>query len=430
MPDPTPGKPEVPPSQGDRSQATAAPPPGVAPDTIDLSRPTRDLTLFVVAGEHSGDALGAKLMAAIKARRRGGVRFLGVGGPAMEAEGLGSQFPLSDVAVMGPLAILKRLPKLVARVHQTVSAAIAANPDAVIIIDSPEFTHPIAKRIRRRRPDIPIVDYVSPSVWAWRPRRAQRMRRYIDHVMALLPFEPEVHARLGGPPCAYVGHPLIEHAAAMRDADPAPLRARLQLAADETVLLVLPGSRRSEVERLMQPFGVAVARLASEHASLRVLIPAVEHVRPMIEAAAGAWAITPTILAGETEKLQAFKLARAALAASGTVTLELALAGTPMVVAYRVDPLAARLRFLVRTPHFALANLVLGERAFPELMQEDCEPERLAAAIAPLLVDSAERDSQLAALARIPPLMHLPAGTPSEAAARIVVAHAERGRRR
>ena len=185
------------------------------------------LKIFVVAGEHSGDALGAKLIAALKAAHAGPIQFSGVGGEEMAHEGFVSLFPIEDVAVMGPMSILPRLPRIVRRVYQTVDAALAAAPDAVVIIDSPEFTHPIAKRIRKRAPHIPIIDYVSPSVWAWRPGRAKRMRRYIDHVLALLPFEPDAHARLGGPPCTYVGHPLIEKLDEIQNADAAALALRL-----------------------------------------------------------------------------------------------------------------------------------------------------------------------------------------------------------
>lgn len=391
---------------------------------------SRDLTLFLVAGEHSGDALGARLMAEINAGRRSRVRYLGVGGPLMEAEGLVSQFPLADVAVMGPLAILKRLPRLIRRVHQTVDAAIAAEPDAVVIIDSPEFTHPIAKRIRRKRPELPIIDYVSPSVWAWRPGRAARMRHYVDHVMALLPFEPAAHERLGGPPCTYVGHPLIERYPAWGKLDPAPLAKRLGLVASRPVVVVLPGSRRSEIERLMGPFGAAIERLLAAGRLPQVIIPAVAHMRPLIEQQLRHWPMVPHIVEGEDDKIAAFKLATVALAASGTVTLELGLAGTPMVVAYRVDKVAAQLQFLVKTPHFALANLVLDERAFPELMQDNCTPEKLAETLIRLIDDSAAREQQLAALARIPQIMRLPGGTPSEAAAQIVLTHAFKPRKR
>jgi lipid-A-disaccharide synthase len=389
----------------------------------------QDLRLFIVAGEPSGDALGAKLMAAINQRRRGRVRYVGVGGAQMAEQGLISQFPLEDVAVMGPGAILARLPKLLARVYGTAAAAVSAEPDALVIVDSPEFTHPIAKRLRRRRPAIPIIDYVSPSVWAWRPGRARRMRGYVDHVLALLPFEPDAHVRLGGPPCTYVGHPLIERMGWIAALDTGPLVKRLALAPDTHLLVVLPGSRASEVARLMQPFGEALATLLEQGRKFEVVIPVVEAQRPLIERSLPAWPIKPLLVAGEEDKFRAFKLARAALAASGTVTLELALAGAPMVVAYKVGaPMGAIVRSLITAPSVVLANLVLEERAVPELLQESCTPGNIASALAPLLDEGSARSRQLSALARVPAHMRLPQGTPSEAAADVVLYYAEKGR--
>ncbi|MGO9170976.1 MAG: lipid-A-disaccharide synthase [Rhodomicrobium sp.] len=378
--------------------------------------------IFVVAGEHSGDVLGGKLLQALKEREGAAeFEFAGVGGEAMEAAGVRSIFPLSDVAVMGPAAILARLPKLVRRVYRTVDAALAFNPDLLIVIDSPEFTHPIAKRVRQRRPEIPIVDYVSPSVWAWRPGRARKMRPYVDHLLALLPFEPDAHARLGGPGCTYVGHPLIERAAWIGGLDTARLRARLGLMPTLPVLVVLPGSRPSEVSRLMEPFGETVRQLRRDLGPVELILPAVPSVRPLIEKALASWPQQPHLVEGDEDKFTAFRLASAALAASGTVTLELAVAGTPMAVAYRVDPVAARLRFLLKVHSIVLANLVLGENAFPEFIQEDCTPQRLSAALLPLLKDTPQRSAQLAALARIHEKMFLPEGTPSAKAADTVL---------
>jgi lipid-A-disaccharide synthase len=389
----------------------------------------RPLRLFLVAGEHSGDALGGRLLAALRARVPEGLQLRGVGGAEMAREGLASLFPLSDVAVMGPLAILGRLPHLVQRINQAVAAGIAMRPDAVVIIDSPEFTHPIARRVRRRLPEVPVIDYVSPSVWAWRPGRAPRMRAYVDHVLALLPFEPEVHRRLGGPPCTYVGHPLIERMPGLKAIERGALAREIGLDPRAMTIVVLPGSRRSEVARLMLPFGRAVALAARRLGAIEVVIPAVDSVRELIEERAAEWQVRPRVLSGERLKLMAFRAADVALAASGTVTLELALAGTPMIVGYRVDALAARLKFLVKTPHFALSNLVLGERAFPELMQEDCTPAKLADALVATIADPVVRSRQLQSLARIPGLMQLAEGTPSEAAAGIVLAHVRRDER-
>jgi lipid-A-disaccharide synthase len=390
----------------------------------------QDLRLFLVAGEHSGDTLGGKLMEALNARHRGRIRYLGVGGRAMAAHGLVSQFPLEEVAVMGLGAILGRLPTILRRIGGTARSAVAAEPNAVVIIDSPEFTHPIARRIRKRRPEIPIIDYVSPSVWAWRPGRARKMRPYVDHVLGLWPFEPAVHERLGGPPCSFVGHPLIERHPWLSALDPAPLAARLGLAPGRPVLAVLPGSRTSEVSRLMQPFGVTLAKLRAEGRDFEVVLPVVPHVRPLVERHLPAWPVRPHLVEGEDDKFRAFKLATAALAASGTVTLELALAGAPTVVAYKADPVIAFIaQTLIKAPSVVLPNLVLGEKVYPELIQARCTPANLAAALAPLLADSPERATQVAALARIPAALQVAGHTPSEAAAGIVLDYAENGRR-
>lgn len=382
----------------------------------------RETTIFLVAGEHSGDALGAKLMAAISSQVGRPVRFLGVGGPLMEAQGLHSLFPLSDVAIMGIGAILARLPHLVRRVWQTVDAAIAAEPDAVVIIDSPEFTHPIARRLRRRRPDIPIIDYVSPSVWAWRSGRAPRMRAYVDHVLALLPFEPAEYARLGGPACTYVGHPLIERLEWIAELDPAPLAQRLGLSTAGPVLVVLPGSRRSEVERLVGVFGATLERLMQQGVHPQVIVPTIGHVRDLVAARVQVWPVVPHLVDDETDKWRAFKLARAALAASGTVALELGLAGTPMVVGYKVDAvLAFVVRRMATATTIILPNLILGQHVFREFVQEDCTPENLGQAVRDAMADGPTRTAQLAALAELPGRMRIPEGTPSEAAARVVL---------
>jgi lipid-A-disaccharide synthase len=348
----------------------------------------------------------------------------------MEERGLQSIFTLADVAVMGPAAILARLPKLVRRVYQTVDAAIAFKPDLVVIIDSPEFTHPIAKRIRQRMPAVPIIDYVSPSVWAWRPGRARKMRPYVDHLLALLPFEPEAHLRLGGPQCTYVGHPLVEKLPWVDALDGDELRARLELTPGRPVVVVLPGSRPTEVRRLMHPFGDTLRKLRAETGPLEIILPAVASVRPLIEEALPYWPQQPYIVAGDEDKWKAFRIADAALAASGTVTLELGLAGTPMVVAYRVDAIAARLRFLLKVPSVVLANLVLGRNAFPELLQEDCTPDKLSAALLPLLTPTPERKAQLTALGDLRAKMLSDGEAPSGRAADIVMRHLKIKKRR
>jgi len=392
-----------------------------AAETGAVPATTPPLNIFLVAGEHSGDALGAKLIAALKARYAGALRFSGVGGEEMAHEGFSSLFPIEDVAVMGPLSILPKLPRIIRRVHQTVSAAIAFKPDIVVIIDSPEFTHPIAKRIRKRAPDIPIVDYVSPSVWAWRPGRAKKMRAYVDHVLALLPFEPEAHARLGGPPCTYVGHSLAERIDEIQGADGAALAARLRLAPEKPLLLVLPGSRTSEVTRLIDIFGDVVGRTEAAAGPLEVVIPAVRHVRELIVEKTSGWAVKPHILDGAEDKYAAMRLARAALAASGTVTLELAIAGTPAVVAYRTDALSGKLMFLIKVSSVVLANLVIGKNVYPEFLQDNCTAEKISTVLVPLFGDTEARRAQLEGLALTPERLRPPASSPSLAAADTVL---------
>lgn len=385
--------------------------------------------LFIVAGEPSGDQLGGKLMAALKTACNGKITIEGVGGEAMEAQGLVSLFPLADITVMGLLAILKRYPQLRRRALETVEAVLAAEPDAVVIIDSPEFTHRVASRIRKARPDIPIIDYVSPSVWAWRPGRAKKMKRYVDHVLALLPFEPEAHERLGGPKCTYVGHPLIEKSEWIRNLDTEALIEKLNLDRSLPVLVMLPGSRASEVRILREPFKGALRQLEEKIGEFEILVPIVPSVRPLVEEMLEPWGKRVHFLDGEEDKFRSFRLANTALAASGTVTLELALAGTPMVVGYRVEPLTAPvIRFLIKAQSIVLANLILGRNAFPEFIQELCTPGKLAAALEPLMADSTERQAQLDALEDVYAKMVVEEETPSAKAARIVLELAEAGR--
>lgn len=383
------------------------------------------LRLFLVAGEHSGDALGARLMTALKeACGADGVVFAGVGGEDMAHEGLASLFPIEDVAVMGPAHIIPALPRIVRRVHQAVSAALTFKPDAVVIIDSPEFTHAIAKRIRKRAPDIPIVDYVSPSVWAWRSGRAKKMRAYVDEILGLLPFEPAAHERLGGPHCTYVGHPLIERLGEIQGAAAQALAQRLGIAAGRKVLTVLPGSRRSEVDRLVGVFGETIAKLKQSGIDFDCVVPVVAHLKDKIAQASASWPGNVHLVMGAADKYAAMRLGTAALAASGTVTLELALAGLPMVVAYKLDDVTAVIvRRLITTDTAILANLVLGaERPFPQFLQNDCRAENLAPAVAELMSDTPARRMQLEALARVPGKLLLASGTPSQAAARAVLA--------
>ena len=375
------------------------------------------MKIFVVAGEKSGDLLGAKLMQALR-RIAPDATVEGVGGEAMAREGLRSLFPIEDIAVMGLTSIIAHIPRLIARIEQTSRAVLEIRPDALVLIDSPDFTHRVARRVRRRAPEIPIVDYVSPTVWAWRPGRAAAMRAYVDRVLALFPFEPSAHERLGGPPCVFVGHPLVEHLDELRpDADEARARD-----SEPSVFLLMPGSRRSEIRRLMPPFGQVLHRVAQRGRRMDVILPAVAHLEADIREELRSWPYKPQVVVGDQPKLAAFRRARVALVASGTATLELALAGVPMAVAYKVSRIEELAKHFIDVPSIVLANLVLGENVVPEFLQRDCNPEALTSALGPLFSGGPERERQLAAFADIDKLL-TPADRerPSEAAARNVL---------
>ena len=377
------------------------------------------LRVFLVVGEPSGDQLGFKLMRALREEQGGAIAFSGVGGQRMEAEGLTSLFPLSDVAVMGFVPVLARLPLILRRIADTANAVIANPPDVLVIIDSPDFTHRVARRARRARPDLPIIDYVSPSVWAWRPGRAKAMRAYVNRVLALLPFEPAAHQRLGGPPCDYVGHPLIERLGELRP-DAAETARR---AAKPPLILVMPGSRKAIVARLIDVFGVALTLLQKAIGPFETVLPTVPNLEGLVRARVAGWERAPRIIVDEKEKLAAFRAARAALVASGTATLELALAGVPMVGAYKASLLEEQVKHFLTTPSILLPNLILGERAIPEILQRECTPERLASLMEDLVREGPEREAQLAAFGRLDGLMRLAGGeTPSRRAARLTLA--------
>jgi lipid-A-disaccharide synthase len=390
---------------------------------------TRPLSLYIVAAEESGDALGAALGRALQARHGGALTLNGVGGRAMAAAGIISPFAIDELSIMGIAAIPRRLPMIFRRIRQTAAAVVAARPDALVIIDSPDFTHRVARRVRRLAPKIPILDYVSPSIWAWRPGRARAMRAYVDQVLAILPFEPAVHVKLGGPRCLYVGHPMVEHIAELRPTAEEAQRRR----ANPPVVLVLPGSRGSEIRHLLGTFGAAIAQVAARSGPMELVLPTVPHLVAQVRAGVAGWAVTPRIVVEPDDKWAAFRRARVALAASGTVTLEMALAGIPTVAAYRLSivewNIARLMRLRSTLPSVILANLVLGENVIPELLQSDCTPERLAEALLPLLSDSPQRQRQIAAFARLDAIMAIGGEAPSAKAAAIVLDVAQHGRR-
>ncbi len=389
-------------------------------------RATAERKIFLIATEESGDRLGANLMKVLRQRLGGAVHFEGVGGRAMAREGLMSLFPIEELSIIGLAAVVRELPKILGLIKETAAVVAEVSPDILVIIDSPDFTHRVAKRVRAKDPAIPIVNYVSPTVWAWRPGRARAMRKYVDHVLALLPFEPEAYQRLRGPPCSYVGHPLTEQLPALRpNAEEAARRT-----GQPPVLLVLPGSRRSEIRHHMEVFGQAVGRLQQEGVAFELVLPTMPHLQEGVVEAVKRWPIQPQVVIGEQEKRAAFRIAHAALAKSGTVTLELALAGVPMVTAYRTGSVEAWiLRRAIKVNSVILANLVIGENVVPEFLQQDCTPEKLAAALREVLGDSELRRKQVEAFAKIDSIMSTGNQPPSVLAADIVLETMWAGRR-
>ena len=381
--------------------------------------------IFLIATEESGDRLGAHLMKVLRQRLGGAVRFEGVGGQSMAREGLTSLFPIEELSIIGLAAVVRQLPKVLRLIRETVAAVMRAQPDILVIIDSPDFTHRVARRVRARDPGIPIIDYVSPSVWAWRPGRARAMRAYIDHVLALLPFEPGEYLRLQGPPCSYVGHPLIEQLSTLRPGVEEQQRRKQA----PPVLLVLPGSRRSEIRHHMAVFGETLDRLGAEGVAVELILPTMPHLLEAVRNGLKDWKVQPRVVVGEQEKRAAFRIASAALAKSGTVTLELAISGVPMVTAYKAGTLEARIvRSLIQVNSVILANLVIGENVVPEFIQQDCTPEKLVPALSEILADSDQRRRQLAAFAKLDGIMSTGNQPPSVRAADIVLATLRKSR--
>jgi len=350
------------------------------------------LKIAVLAGEVSGDLLGAGMASEIRRQAGGDVEFIGVGGPALAAEGLSSLFDFDDIAIMGISAVIGRLPLLLRRIRETSAMLIAARPDVLVIVDSPGFTHRVAKRVRKALPDLPVVQYVSPTVWAWKEYRAAKMTAFVDHVLAILPFEPAAMQRLGGPPTTYVGHRL-RSLPAMLDVRAAQA-ARSERGSERTILL-LPGSRATEVNRLLPILGEAASILAAR-GSCRFVIPAVPSQERRIREGTQAWSVRPEIVTGDAAKWQAFAGADAALAAAGTVLFELALAGIPTIAGYKTDFFIRLMLNRIRTWSAVLPNLVAGYPVFPEYYDEFLRPEMLARMIERLAGDTPQRAAVLA----------------------------------
>ncbi|WP_444455749.1 lipid-A-disaccharide synthase [Rhodobacter capsulatus] len=383
------------------------------------------MKLFLVAGEASGDKLGAALMAAL-IDLVPGVEFVGIGGPQMEALGLKSFFPMEELSVMGLLEVLPKYRDLKRRIAETAQAVLDAAPEALITIDSPDFCLRVARIVKTARPAQKTVHYVAPSVWAWRPGRAAKMAEVIDHVLALLPFEPP-YMTAAGMSCDFVGHPVVAEPRA-RATEAAELRETLMIGEEQPLLLCLPGSRRGEVKRLMPRFAATVAALRQGAPGLRVVIPTVRGVAPLVREMACTWDEVPNVLEAGADKRAAFAAADLALAASGTVSLELAANRVPMVIGYRMNWLTWQITkraMLIDT--VTLVNLVSDTRAVPEFLGPACQPQPMARALHGILHDPALCAAQIAAMELTMQRLGEGGEPPGLRAARSVLAFLQRG---
>ena len=355
------------------------------------------MRIFVIAGEASGDKLGAALMAGLR-KHAGDMSFKGIGGDRMIAEGLQSLFPMDEISIMGITEILSQYRQLKARIRQTADAVLAAKPDVLITIDLPEFSLRVAKLVKARS-DIRTVHYVAPTVWAWRPGRAKKMAAHIDQVLALLPFEPP-YMEAAGMRCDFVGHPVVTDPVATT-VDVATFRAA-QGIGDAPLALILPGSRRSEVSRLLPIFSEVIDNLHKHRPDLRFVLPAAPNVAALVNQAVATWSVKPVIINpaqdGMSIKQAAFAAADVAVAASGTVSLELAASGTPMVIAYDMNWLSRQvIGRMLRVDTVTLVNLVSETRVIPEFIGANCQPEPIADAVLAIL-DAPEQQKAAMAL--------------------------------
>lgn len=369
--------------------------------------------IYIIAGEQSGDILGARLMRAISAARPDAI-FAGIGGAGMAAQGLTSLFPMRDLALMGLLEVLPRLLQLRGRIRQTIADIEARRPDLVVTIDSPGFSLRILRAIAPL--GLKRVHYVAPQVWAWREGRVKHFPGLWDRLLCLLPFEPAFFAR-HNLPAVFTGHPVLESGAGAGDGT--RFRARHNIAPDALVLTVMPGSRRTEVSRLLPVLGATLARLP---AGVVPVVPIAPTVAEAVRTGTSGWPVEPILITDETEKFDAFAASNAALTKSGTSTLELAVAGVPMVVTYKGNPVTAWLvRRTARVKYACLLNLLADTEVVPELLQQDATPEKLARALNALLTDPAAAAAQVAAFRPVLDSLHSAHGTPSEAAAEALV---------
>ncbi len=371
---------------------------------------------FLIAAEASADGLGARLMRSLKEETGGRVRFAGIGGPAMAAEGLDSLVPFGELNIMGIVEIVPHIARVLRRVRETIAAAKAMAPDAVVTIDAPAFAFRVQSKLKGAGPL--LIHYVAPTVWAWRPRRAKMIAAFLDHLLCILPFELPYFEKVGLP-ASFVGHSVVEQDGITPDGT--GFRARHGLG-EVPLLCVLPGSRLGEVKRLLPIFGETVARLVADRPALRVVVPTMAAVAPAVKAAVAGWPGHPIIVESIEEKHHVFAASTVALAASGTVNLELSVAGLPYAIAYRVSRLSYVIgKMMVKVPSIVMTNILLRKNVVAEFLQRRCRADLIAAEIGRLLDDPAARRAQVEATAEAARLLGKGGPPPSERAAKILL---------
>ena len=382
------------------------------------------MKLYLIAGEASGDALGAALLAGLKSLRPD-LQVRGIGGPLMQAEGLHSLFPMDELSVMGLAEVLPKYAHLKRRIREAAADVLAAAPDALITIDSPDFVLRVARIVRTARPDLRTIHYVAPSVWAWRPGRAAKMAHVIDHVLALLPFEPP-YMTAAGMTCDFVGHPVVS---APRASAAEAQAFRADLGGGGPLVLALPGSRRGEVARLAPVIGGVLDRVRAVHPQVQVVLPTLRSVAAMVEDLTADWPVRPRIIEAPEAKRAAFAAADVAIAASGTVSLELAANGVPMVIAYDMHPVTMWLmQRMARVDTVTLVNLVSDTRVVPEFLGDRCTADLIAPALLGLIGPGPARDAQRAAMRLTMERLGEGGDPPGLRAARSVLAAIKTGR--
>lgn len=377
------------------------------------------LKIYLIAGEPSGDALGARLMRAMRKKTGGNVEFYGIGGDTMEREGLRSLFDISELAIMGLCEVIPSIPKVLKRIRQTVEDIVKIHPDIVISIDSWSFGSRVQKKLRALKTGIPQVHYVAPQVWAWKKKRARTMYKYVDHLLTLLPQEPKYFTPYGLD-TTFVGHPVIESPVANGDKE--IFRQRYQLADDKKIICLLPGSRHNEVARLLPIFLQAAQILYREHPELTFVIPTVKTVAGRIKDMLQNCPLPVLVVESEADRHNAMSAATAAIAASGTVALELAIADVPHIIGYKVAPLTAALvKHFLHIQFVNLSNILLGREIIPELLQERCTADNIVSYINRFLAEDELYRHQKEGLKKVREVLGLGEQTPSENACDVIL---------